>query len=188
MRNTITAILITGILILVAGCGAPKGTVSQRKIAIRSMEQNALTQFYQEDAGIRERVEKAQGYGVFSNVNVNLIFASAGGGYGVVTDNDTGKKTYMKMGMGGVGLGLGAKDFRLLLIFHDDETLNSFIDKGWEFGGHADAAAKSGEKGGEGSVHGAIGEGISAYSLTETGLALQATVTGTKYWKDNELN
>ncbi|AQQ72060.1 hypothetical protein SMSP2_02440 [Limihaloglobus sulfuriphilus] len=188
MKKVITVILITGFILVFAGCGSPKGTVSERKSSIISMEQEALSKFYQEDAGIKERVEKAEGYGVFSNININLIFASAGGGYGVVTDNDTREKTYMKMGMGGFGLGLGAKDFRLLLIFHDDETLNSFIEKGWEFGGHADAAAKSGDKGGEGSAHGAVGKGISAYSLTETGLALQATVTGTKYWKDGELN
>ena len=29
---------------------------------------------------------------------------------------------------------------------------------------------------------------VTIYQLTETGLALQATVKGTKYWKDDNLN
>ncbi|MHC5157126.1 MAG: YSC84-related protein, partial [Planctomycetota bacterium] len=134
-----------------------------------------------------EEIGKAAGYAAFSNANVNIIFASAGGGYGVVVDNETGAKTYMKMGSGGVGLGLGAKDYRQVLIFSTKDSMNKFIDKGWVFGGHADAAAKAGDKGGEASGEGAIGE-VKVYAMTEAGLALQATVTGTKYWKDNELN
>ena len=55
-------------------------------------------------------------------------------------------------------------------------------------GGHADAAAVAGDKGGEASGEGDIHEGITVYSMTESGLALQATVTGTKYWKDKKLN
>ena len=31
-------------------------------------------------------------------------------------------------------------------------------------------------------------DGIRVYQLTESGLALQATIQGTKYWKDPELN
>jgi hypothetical protein len=31
-------------------------------------------------------------------------------------------------------------------------------------------------------------DGITIDQLTETGVALQATIKGTKYWKDDELN
>jgi hypothetical protein len=31
-------------------------------------------------------------------------------------------------------------------------------------------------------------DNITIYQLTESGLALQATVKGTKYWKDDALN
>ena len=119
---------------------------------------------------------------------MNIILVSAGGGYGVVVDNSTGNRTYMKMALGGIGLGLGAKDYRQVLIFKSKETLNKFIESGWEFGGHADAAAKAGESGGELSGAAAIGSDIEAYSMTESGLALQATIAGTKYWKDKDLN
>ena len=53
--------------------------------------------------------------------------------------------------------------------------------------GNPDAAAKAGDKGG--AVGGEILlDGVTIYQLTENGLALQATLKGTKYWKDSELN
>jgi hypothetical protein len=33
-----------------------------------------------------------------------------------------------------------------------------------------------------------VAPGIRLYKLTQNGLALQATIQGTKYWKDKELN
>jgi lipid-binding SYLF domain-containing protein len=91
------------------------------------------------------------------------------------------------MGEVGIGLGLGVKDFRAVFIFHDRTTLTKFVNSGWEFGGHADAAAKAGDKGA--AVGGeALIDGITIYQLTKSGLALEATVKGTKYWKDDELN
>ncbi len=133
-------------------------------------------------------IAEAPGYAVFSNANVNIIFASFGGGYGVVKNNTTGKHTYMKMGELGIGIGLGVKDFRAIFIFHDKATMNKFIESGWQVGGHADAAAVADDKG-VGAVGGEVLiDNITIYQLTKTGLALQATVKGTKYWKDDELN
>jgi lipid-binding SYLF domain-containing protein len=188
MRNTAIAALLA--VVVLAGCGpsSKKYTVTERRQIIDDMAANTMERLYSEYASSKQQVQTAAGFGVFSNANVNVIFASGGGGYGVVVDNKTGQKTYMKMGLGGVGLGIGVKDYRQVLIIHDQNTLRTFIDKGWEFGGHADAAAKAGETGGEISGEGNIKEDITVYAMTETGLALQATVTGAKYWKDNDLN
>lgn len=190
MKKTVFCFLLTIVLLLpFSGCGpSSKLSVTERQQIVGSMESETLTRLYKEQPATRDKIKNAAGYGVFSNANVNLILVSAGGGYGVVVDNATGKRTYMKMALGGVGLGLGAKDYRQVLIFKSKETLNKFVESGWEFGGHADAAAKAGQSGGELSGEGAIGADIEAYSMTESGLALQATVAGTKYWKDNSLN
>jgi lipid-binding SYLF domain-containing protein len=116
-----------------------------------------------------------------------VIFASVGGGYGVVENKRLKKSVYMKMGEAGIGLGLGAKDFRVVMIFKTQESLDNFIDNGWEFGGHADAAAKAGDRGA--AVGGeAMVNGLTIYQFTESGLTLQATFKGTKFWKDDELN
>ena len=75
-------------------------------------------------------------------------------------------------------------------VFEDGttaETMNRFIESGWEFGAQADAAAKASDKGG--AVGGEITvDNMTIYQLTETGLALQATIKGTKFWKDDALN
>ena len=65
--------------------------------------------------------------------------------------------------------------------------LNHFVTSGWNFGGQADAAAKAGDKGGAVGAEGNVGA-MTIYQLMKNGLALQATVQGTKYWKDDELN
>jgi len=162
-------------------------TVAQKRQAILSMKQAVLSDLYKAHPGARSKIVKAPGYAVFSNANINLVLASFSGGEGVVKNNATGKHTFMKMGEVGVGFGLGVKDFRAVFVFHDPATLQNFISQGWEVGAHADAAAKAGEKGG--AVGGEILlDGVTIYQLTGNGLALQATVKGTKYWKDPELN
>lgn len=176
--------------VLLGGCGPKKKglTLEQRRQEVANMETETLGRLYREKPDAQAKVEKAPGYGVFSNANINLVFASAGGGYGVVVDNATKQRTYMKMALGGVGLGLGAKDYRVVMVFKDKATMDKFVEKGWDAGAHADAAAKTPDKGAEASVEGDLNSGIEIFSMTETGLALQATIAGTKYWKDKELN
>ena len=173
---------------ILSGCATTSGKTTQdKRQSILSMRDEVLSDLYKVHPQARAEIAAAPGYAVFSNVNINIIFASFGGGYGVVHDKKTGRPVFMKMGEVGIGLGLGVKDFRAVFIFHDRATLTKFVNSGWEFGGHADAAAKAGDKGA--AVGGeALIDGITIYQLTKSGLALQATVKGTKYWKDDELN
>jgi hypothetical protein len=46
----------------------------------------------------------------------------------------------------------------------------------------------SGDKGKEASLATTVVNRVSLYQLTENGLALQATLQGTKYWKSKKLN
>lgn len=162
-------------------------TPQEQRQAIISMKKDVLAELYKLHPQAKNEVASAPGYAVFSNANINIIFASFSGGKGVVSDNKSGKQTYMKMGELGIGLGLGVKDFRAVFIFHHRSDMEKFINSGWEFGGHADAAAKASDKGA--AVGGeALIDGITIYQITKSGLALQATVKGTKYWKDDDLN
>lgn len=186
--KTTALFAVLALSLALTGCSPGGKLTNAEKIqAIDTMADETVQRLYTEKPSAKDEVKKAAGYAAFSNGNINIIFASMGGGYGVVVDNKTGNKTYMKMGSGGIGLGLGAKDYRQVMIFNTKETMDKFVESGWVFGGHADAAAKAGDKGGEASGEGAIGD-VKVYSMTEAGLALQATVTGTKYWKDDELN
>ena len=182
-------ILVVLFASITAGCSNPKGTnLVEKRDFVRQMKNDILQELYSEKPEAKEKIKNAAGYGVFSNANVNIIFASIGDGHGIVVDNETGDETFMKMGMGGVGLGIGVKDYRSVLIFYTKPVLLKFIEKGWEFGGHADAAAKSGDKGGAVGGAGEIKNDVEMYQFTKHGIALQATVTAAKYWKDNDLN
>ena len=160
----------------------------KKRQKILDMRTEVLERLYRERPSTKSEVKKAEGYAVFSNIGINLVLFSAGGGQGVVHDNDSGDNIFMNMGSAGVGFGLGIKDFRGVFVFHNRDAMNTFVEYGWDFSGQADAAAKSGDKGDEASLSASVVNGVSLYQLTENGLALQATLQGTKYWKSKKLN
>ncbi len=173
---------------VVSGCATSgKASPQAKRDVVQSMRSETLKELYTQKPDVQNQVATSAGYAVFDNANVNVIFASFGGGYGVVKNNRTGKWTYMNMGEAGLGLGLGVKDFNVVMVFHTEAALNRFIDHGWAFGGNADAAAKHKDNGGAVAAE-AIVDDVTVYSLTETGLALQAVLKGTKFWVDSELN
>lgn len=184
----VLAIICIAFLLGMSGCATTGGnSKAEKRQAILNMKNDVLAQLYKIKPDVKAQIAKAPGYAVFSNANVYLIFASFGGGHGVVKNNQTGGHTFMKMGEIGVGLGLGAKDFRGVFVFHNADTMNRFVEQGWAFGGQADAAAKASDKGG--AVGGELTvDNMTIYQLTEAGLALQATIKGTKFWKDDALN
>lgn len=185
-RFLIAAAIATG---LVTGTAPAISADSkqERRAEIQAMRATVLKDLYRLKPDTKAQIAASPGYAVFNNKNVNVLIASFGGGYGIVRDNKTGRDTYMKMGEVGVGLGMGIKDFRAVFVFHSPEVMRKFIESGWEFGGHADAAAKTGSTGAAVSGEVLI-DGITIYQLTEHGLALQATLKGTKYFKDSDLN
>lgn len=181
----VTVVLISFTLAACASMGS--GSNADKKRQIQAMKEEVLTQLFALKPYARSHINSAPGYAVFSNANVNLILIAAGTGYGVVENRHTGQHTYMNMAEGGIGLGLGAKDYRIVMVFHTTAAMNHFINSGWTFGGNADAAAKASDKGG--SVEGEAYYGdVSVYTFTESGLALQATIKGIKFWQDKALN
>ncbi|MCI0499443.1 MAG: hypothetical protein L0Y36_07160 [Planctomycetales bacterium] len=185
----IVILSMAAVLAVLTGCGpSSKYSLSERRKIIDDMAAENLQKLYAAKTSTRDEVAGAAGYAAFSNANVMVLFAGGGGGYGVVVDKATGAKTYMKMSMGEVGLGLGAKDYRQVFVFKTREAMQKFVGTGWDVGGQADATAKMGTAGGGAGGEGTLRNQISVYALTETGLLLQATITGTKYWIDDDLN
>ncbi len=176
------------LIIVVTGCASMgSGTKEEKQQAIRTMKDSVLTQLFKTKPDTRTQLESAPGYAVFSNVNVNVILIAAGTGYGLVKDNSSGKYTYMNMLEGGFGFGAGVKDYRIVIVFHSQEAMRQFVESGWTFGGNADAALKANDKGGAVQGEAYFGN-VTVYTFTESGIALQATVKGTKFWVDGALN
>ena len=159
----------------------------QRK-TIQTMKQDTLKDLYTFHPAAKNSVANAIGYAVFSNTGINVLLLSTGNGWGVAHNNETGKETYMKMFSAGVGIGMGVKDFRGVFVFTTKDAFDTFVEHGWQAGAQADAAAKAGEKGGAADSAIDVAPGVELYQLTENGLALQATIQGTKYWKNDDLN
>ena len=90
--------------------------------------------------------------------------------------------------VGGAGLGVGVKDYRVVFAFENTQALSRFLDSGWSGSGQADAAAKTKESGGAHSGAAMVEPGVWVYQITKKGLALQLTLQGTKYYKDDDLN
>jgi len=182
------SVALTAITALAITTTAYADKNEKKRAEILEMRAEVLERLYEERPETRLEIQNSVGYAVFSNIGVNVIFISGGGGKGVAHDKITGKDTFMKMGTAGVGLGLGIKDFRAVFVFHDTQTFNNFVEKGWDFSGEADAAANSGDKGGELSGATTLSKKVNVYQFNKAGLALQATLRGTKYWQNKKLN
>ena len=188
MLQTFKTLFMVSIVLWLSACASMgDGSKAEKQQAILKMKDQVLTQLFAKKPDTRAQINAAPGYAVFSNANVNLIFMAAGTGYGVVKDMATGQHTYMNMAEGGIGLGLGVKDYRIVMVFHSKKAMQNFVNSGWTFGGNADAAAKASKKGASVEGEAYFGD-VTVYTFTENGLALQATVKGTKFWKDSELN
>ena len=189
MKKFLTFLTLIIMFVFLTGFFGAKGDKPEEKRqSIQKMRTETLADLYKYAPHAEDAIRKAAGYAVFSNVGINLFVVSTANGFGVAHNNTTGKDTYMKMFSGGVGFGAGVKDFRGIFIFSTEATLTQFIEEGWQGGAQGDAALKAEDKGGAIATAIDVAPGIKLYQLTESGIALQATVQGTKYWKDDELN
>jgi len=188
MKLLVSLPLLSILALSLSSCSLHKlKTPTEKRQHILNMKNNALNVLYRTKPHARRVIRKAVGYAVFKNANVNVIIASFAGGYGVAIDNRNGRKTYMRMGEIGIGLGIGVKDYRVIFAFHTRAAYRRFVRYGWNAGAHIDAAAKARHKGKSIAGEAQIGH-MTIYSITKSGLALQATIKGTKFWRDKDLN
>jgi lipid-binding SYLF domain-containing protein len=181
--------LAAGFLILLASTVPVSAASSQqKKTEIRNMAQATLQQLYGLQPSARTAISRAAGYAVFSNFGMKILLFGGGKGEGLAVNNATGQQTYMKMLEAQVGLGMGIKKFRVVFVFDNRQALDQFINSGWAVGGQTTAAAKYKSEGGAVAGAVAVAPGVWVYQLTESGLALELTMKGTKYYKDSDLN
>jgi len=187
MKRRITASIAASILLAVGLASAGDSPDTKRE-KTRKMAATTLKELYKLEPGSEAAVEKSAGYAVFNNMGTNLLLLSTARGAGIAVNSYTKQETFMKMISAGAGLGLGVKDYRVVFVFEDDKALGHFLDSGWSGSAQTDAAAKVGEKGGAYSGAVEISPGVWVYQITKNGLALQLTLQGTKYYKDDDLN
>lgn len=164
-----------------------KDPAKERK-EIQSMRKEALKELYKLSPEAKTEIANSNGYAVFGNTGMNLLLVSTNRGSGIAHNNSSGKETYMKVISGGVGVGLGAKKYFAIFIFSSNKAFENFVEQGWAAETQADAAAQSDTQGGSVSMGMSIAPDVMLYQVTDVGIAAQATIQGTKYYKDDDLN
>jgi lipid-binding SYLF domain-containing protein len=188
-KNSLPVIFVSIVsLFLLTGLFHGEKDPEKERQEILKMREEALASLYKEIPASEQEVNDAVGYAVFSNTGINILVVSTANGAGIAHNKSTGEDIYMKMFSAGGGVGMGIKDFRGIFIFTTQEAFDGFVSEGWQAGAQADAAAKSEEEGEAVAMAIDVGPGIKLYQITEKGVALQATIQGTKYWKDEDLN
>ncbi|KPJ81100.1 MAG: hypothetical protein AMJ58_06265 [Gammaproteobacteria bacterium SG8_30] len=160
----------------------------EERAEIRETSAKVLERLYKIEPGAREAIAEAAGYAVFSNFGTKILVVGGGAGKGLAVDRKTGAATFMKMVELQTGLGFGVKKFQLVWVFATKSALDGFVDSGWEFGGQVTAAAQYEGEGAATQGALSVSPGVWLYQLTEDGLALELTVKGTKYYRDDDLN
>lgn len=152
------------------------------------MASTTLARLYAVQPSARASIKSAVGYAVFDNFSMKILVAGGGSGTGIAVNNLTKAENFMRMAEIQAGLGFGVKKFSLVWVFTSSVAFIDFVYSGWELGTAATAAAMINDNGAsfEGAV--AIAPGVWLYQLTDTGLALELTVKGTRYYRDSGLN
>jgi lipid-binding SYLF domain-containing protein len=163
-------------------------TKTQQQQSILKTNDDILKKLYQIEPRSKSLLEKSPGYAVFSNFGMKIFIAGGGSGKGAVYQANPKKTIYMDMVEVQAGLGMGITSFQMVYVFQTTDAMNDFVNSGWTFGGQASAAAKYQDQGD--SYQGAqlVAPGILAYQLIDSGLAVDITAKGTKYYKDSDLN
>ncbi len=154
--------------------------------ARKEVDQNtktALSRLFKSDPKAKALYDISYGYAVFDSRKSSFIVTIGSGG-GVAVAKPDGRRTYMRMFSGGANLGAGVQFYQNIFLFENKKTFDSFVNSGWEAGTAANANF------GRDSLDAQVRfvNGMALFQLADTGINLSADVTGTKYWKDKELN
>ena len=176
------------LVLLASGLASAGDSPDEKQAKARKMADQTLKDLYKMEPKAQGEIEKSAGYAVFNNMGTNLLLLSTARGSGIALNSKTKQETFMKMISAGAGLGVGVKDYRVIFVFESDKAFTEFLDSGWSGSAQADAAAKAGDKGSAESGALEVAPDVWVYQITKNGLALQATLQGTKYYKDDDLN
>jgi lipid-binding SYLF domain-containing protein len=158
-------------------------TPEETREKIDKMSSDTLKRLFSDTPHAKKLYDISYGYAVFDTRKFSFMITT-GTGAGMAQVRGEGDPIYMKMATGGVNIGLGTEIFQLVFLFEDEKSFDLFLDQGVEVGTSANAVL--GEDGESMEVR--FVDGVAVYQLTEKGLKLTADITGTKYWKDSDLN
>ena len=160
-------------------------TVEETRAKLDAMAEETLNRLMTEQPDAQELFEASQGHAVFDTRKVTLLGFTGGAGRGVAISpqND---RTYMNMGTAGVGLafGIGGFETQVVIFFEDEDGFERFAVNGYD--ATAEAGTMFGDEGEQAEMR--FADGRAVFVLTKRGWRVSATVAGTRYWADSDLN
>jgi lipid-binding SYLF domain-containing protein len=176
------------VALLTAGAVRAGDDAEKKRQKSRKMAEQTLKDLAKKEPTSKAAIQSAVGYAVFNNMGTHFLLVSTARGAGIAIDNKTKQETFMKMFSAGAGFGIGVKDYRVVFVFEKADAMKHFLDSGWAGSAETDAAAKAGSSGGALSGAAQVAPDTWVYQITKNGVALQLTLQGTKYSKDDDLN
>lgn len=180
--------VLTVLLCMVTASTVFAASAAEQRAQIDELHEKTLQKLYAKYPHAQRVINECYAYATLSNSGVKVLFVGSSHGRGEAINNQTGEKVYLHMEELSAGLGLGAKEYDLIFLINTREAWDNFIIGETRFGASAEAAADDGVNGGviEGAEY--VAPGVWVFQMTTKGLALEATLKGTKIYADKKLN
>ena len=161
------------------------GTPEEIRARVDGMAFDTLDRLFADDPEANLLFDSGHGYAVFEVRQVSLTVV-AGYGYGLAVSHDGSRRIYMKMASAGVEVSKGVGGFvsQWVVLFQDEAALDAFVTEG--FDASAEASGTLGKERAELGTR--YRQGVAFYRVTEGGLRLAASLSGTRFWPDDGLN
>lgn len=157
-------------------------SVEEKRSFLAELEEETLAELVAKRPEVQAEIDRAVGYAVVSNRLAKVPFVGAGEGIGVVFDAKTGDRTYLKVGRLDVGGGLGVREYRLVVVFFDQELLKKLARGKLELGAGVEAGAKEKDLGtGAGGAAGSRNDKRVLYQISDAGVSATFTVRAIRY-------
>lgn len=163
-------------------------SAAEQRRQIDQLSKNTLEKLYAKYPHARRVINECYAWATLSNSGFKVLFIGSSHGRGLAYNNQTGEKVYLHMKELSAGLGLGAKEYDLIFLLNTRDAWENFIAGKTRFGASAEASADDGVNGGTGEGAEYVAPGVWVFQMTTKGLALEATLKGTKIYKDKNLN
>ncbi|WP_111875177.1 beta cell expansion factor BefA [Aeromonas bivalvium] len=158
-------------------------TPAEARTALDTMADTALVRLFNEQPSAKLLFDQAYGYAVFDSRKFSLMIHTNQGS-GVAVNRQDDSRTYMKMFGAGLAAGLGGKFYQQVILFEDKARFDAFVNQGWE--ATSEVGAVAGSESAE--LTAKYNGGMAIYQIGEKGLLLDANISGSKYWLDDDLN
>jgi lipid-binding SYLF domain-containing protein len=163
----------------IAGKNDPAATRKE----IDSVADTTLNAILSKSKAAKALYDASYGYAVFDSRKASILITT-GKGIGVAVDKASNQRVYMHVATAGINVGAGVQFYQGLFLFENKSAFDTFVNSGWQ--ADATAGATLGKNALEAQAK--FTNGMAYYQISETGIMLDADITGTKYWKSGELN